>query len=89
MSHCDHIRLLAALTKAGATISNPDERRSDLFHAVKGGRVVIWYTQEGFPNKERRSAVCVHTPSPHTDVQTDCFCDRFHHTIKSAVAALA
>jgi hypothetical protein len=83
----DHNRLVAALTKAGATITTSDHR-ADQFYATKGTRTVQWYTQEGFPNKERPAAVCVHWASPHTDAMTDCFCDTFYHTIKGAVASL-
>lgn len=87
MSHIDHLRLVAALTKAGATVTAMDHR-PDAFIATKGARVVCWYTQEGYPNKDRPAATCVHWPSPHTDAQTDCFCDSYYHTIKAAVASL-
>lgn len=81
--HIDHLRLTAALTKAGATVT-AQEHRPDAFIARKGDRLVCWYTQAGFPNAERLAATCVRTPSPHTDAQTDCFCDTWHHTIKAA-----
>lgn len=58
------------------------------WYARKGSNVVEWYTQEGYPVAEKLRAVCICSPSPHTDVMTDCFCDTFHHTIKAAVAAL-
>ena len=79
-----HTRLVNALKRAGADVST-DGRK---WRAVKGQNLVEWYTQEGFPNKEKEVAVCICTPSPSTDVMTDCFCDTFHHSIKSAVSSL-
>lgn len=67
-----------AMRKAGATVTCEDNRA---YRAVKGSQLVMWYKQED-------SAVCVHTPSRHTDIMTDCHCDRFHKTVKSAVQAI-
>jgi hypothetical protein len=83
----DHIRLVNALTKAGATVTK-DEHHPTRYQATKGERYILWFTQDGYPKPERLAAVCVHTPSPHTDVMTDCFCDTYHDTIKGAVHAL-
>lgn len=80
-----HTRLVNALTKAGATVTNG---ANDKWIATKGDRRVEWFTQQGYPDKDKLRAVCICTPSPYTDVMTDCFCDTFHHTIKSAVAAV-
>ena len=84
----DHKRLTNALKKAGATITSDGHRHS----ATKGDRMIRWFTQDGFRNGEFTSenpeAVCVVTPSPHTDSMTDCYCDRHHDTIKGAVASL-
>lgn len=65
----------------------------------KTGKSVTWYTQAAFvPGKDGKPAtwdetnpVTTHVTwhSPHTDIQTDCFCDSYYHTIKSAVAAIA
>lgn len=70
-------RLLNALAKAGATVT-PFSWGHNGFQAIKGNNRIEWFVQG-----ER--AVCVCTPSPLTDAMTDCFCDHFHHTIKSAV----
>lgn len=79
-------RLASALTKAGATVelNKPrwDGSPDSLCVARRGSRAVIWHDQEG-------TAVAVHSPSPHTDIMTDCFCDTFHHSIKSAVESIS
>jgi hypothetical protein len=78
-----HSRLLNAMKKTGAKI---EKREKNAFEATKeDGRKVRWYVQAGFSCKEKLSAICVHTPSIHTDIRTDCFCDTFYYTIKSAV----
>jgi hypothetical protein len=88
-------RLIAAATKAGATVTITSRMPCGAPHcyvAQKGEKRVVWYVQDGFRNgnftKDEMDAVCVHTPSPHTDAMTDCYCDYHHKTIKSAVAAL-
>ena len=73
-------RLTNALAKAGATITRSDYRTDYYFAHKPGCDTVSWYT-EGEGDKAR--ATCVSTSSPHTDIMTDCFCDRFFHTIKS------
>lgn len=64
----------------------------------KNNECVEWSTQDGFvPAKDGVEAhwdannqITTHVTwrSPHTDAMTDCFCDSYYHTIKSAVAAL-
>ena len=76
----DHKRLKSALEKTGAEIASVKGRENS-WYAKKGNRSVCWYDQEG-------SAVAVHTPSPYTDSYSDCNCDTFHRTIKSAVASI-
>lgn len=72
-----HSRLLSALVKAGGK-----HRQTDNMHVVElGTQCVVWFYQEG-------SAICVHSPSAHTDIMTDCHCDTFHRTITSAVSRL-
>lgn len=74
----NHNRLLTALIKAGAEITEENrEPANDRFIARRGSAVVIWYKQGDL-------AQSVHTPSLQTDVMSDCFCDYFHRTIKSA-----
>jgi hypothetical protein len=85
----NHKRLLNALTKVGATISNPNPNRANYFKAVgKNGNVAVWYAQPMWNKPEELEAVSVHAPSPHTDIMTDCFCDYFFKSIKSVAADL-
>lgn len=72
--------LISRLTKAGASIES-DPNHSSRYVATSAYGTVIWFDQDG-------SAIAVHTPSRHTDAMTDCFCDRFHHTVKSAVSVI-
>lgn len=84
----NHLRLLNALTKVGATISNPN--RPNRFKAVgKNGNVVIWYAQPKWNKPEELEAVSVHAPNPETDIMTDLFMDTHFDTIKGAVAELS
>ncbi len=75
------------------TISNPhadNGKEPRYFRAVgKNGNVVVWYTQSKWDKPEELEAVSVHAPSPHTDIMTDCFCDYFFKSIKSAAADLS
>jgi hypothetical protein len=73
-----HKRLVSACLKRGATIT---ETRKGSFSATVGENLLTWHIQDD-------RAICVCTPSPHTDVMTDCFCDTFHHTIKAAADSL-
>lgn len=98
MKPINHNRLLSALAKAGATITyEPHGKVSIRWRAVKGSNVLLWHCQSlwhawhaqpKWDDKSVQEAVGVHSPSPHTDIMTDCFCDTFYHTIKSAVASL-
>ena len=85
MAFPQNTRLVNALKKAGATVTDDGHK----WIAEKDGRLIEWFTQEGYPNKDKLVAVCICSPSPHTDVMTDCFCDTFHRSIKFAVAAIA
>jgi uncharacterized Zn finger protein (UPF0148 family) len=88
----NHKRLLNALAKVGATVTNPhaDNTKAPRYFKATGknGEVVCWYVQKKWDNPEELEATSVHTPSPHTDIMTDCFCDTYYHTIKGAVGAL-
>jgi len=79
-------RVQSAFIKAGATIVAHGTNNG--FKATKGANTVIFYHQEGFPDRSVRSVSLMFSPSPHTDIMTDCFCDSYHHNIKSAVYAL-
>lgn len=85
-----HTRLVNALTKAGAKVT-ADEYRNDHFFATLNDKKIDWFTQDGFDKKTKQFtkeklevSVCT-ARSPHTDVQTDCFCDSYAHTIKEAL----
>ena len=85
----NHQRLLNALHKVGATVTNePHGKSMTRFRAAKGDRVVVWYAQKKWDKPEELEAVSVHSPSPHTDIMTDCFCDTFYSTIKGAAESL-
>jgi hypothetical protein len=86
----NHKRLLNALAKVGATVTNPNPNAKVMrFRAVgKNGKVVCWYAQPHWQTGELE-AVSVHTPDPQTDIMTDLFMDYFHKSIKSAAAELA
>jgi hypothetical protein len=86
----NHKRLLNALAKAGATVTHePHTKTMVRYRATKGNEVLLWYAQKKWDNPDELEAVSVHSPSPHTDIMTDCFCDTFYHTIKSAVGSLS
>lgn len=85
----NHKRLLSAIAKTGATVtSEPHGKSMTRFRATKGQEVLCWYAQPKWNKPEELEAVSVHSPSPHTDIMTDCFCDTFHHTIRGAIASL-
>ena len=85
-------RLLNALAKVGATVTNPydDKTKAPRYYKAVGktGNVICWYVQPHWKTGEPE-AVSVHSPSPHTDIMTDCFCDTYYDTIKGAAAAVA
>jgi len=78
-----HDRLMNAAKNAGAIV----EKMENGYRAVKGNNAIYWYTQESYPDKTKLDAICVHRKSPHTDMMTDCCCDTFFDTIKSAVSS--
>lgn len=84
----NHKRLLNALAKVGAAVSNQPHGKIVRYRATKGDNVLVWYAQPMWNNPEELEAVSVHAPSPHTDIMTDCFCDTFYSTIRSAAASL-
>ena len=87
----NHKRLLNALAKVGATITNPhaDNGKEPRYFVATGknGDKLCWYVQAHWKTGDKE-AVSVHSPSPHTDIMTDCFCDTFYHTIKGAAGSL-
>jgi hypothetical protein len=86
-----HARLIKALTKAGATVTNTGCCR---WTATKGKNVLTWWTQPAFDKKTGKDhpteleATGVKTPHPDTDAQSDLFMDTFHDSIKGAVVSL-
>ena len=70
-----HKTLINRLKKIEATIETKDNHR---FYAKKNQKAIAWFTQGD-------DVICLSSPSPHTDVMTDCFCDSFHRTIKEAL----
>jgi hypothetical protein len=96
-----HKRLVNAMVKAGMIVTPMEDRRTNPGYIAKNpknGVQVQWYTQAAFvPAKDGKEAywdanipITTHVTwcSPHTDSMTDCFCDSYYDTIKSAVAAL-
>lgn len=85
----NHKRLLSAIAKTGASVTNETHGKTMLrFRATKGDNVLLWYAQPKWNKPEELEAVSVHAPSPFTDIQTDCFCDTFFHTIKGCAEYL-
>jgi hypothetical protein len=88
----DHARLVNALRKVGAVITNPyadNGKEPRYFKATgKNGQLVCWYVQKHW-QKGTPEAVSVHSPHPDTDAMTDIFMDTYFHTIRSAAASLA
>lgn len=98
-----HARLISALAKVGIKAvqvldydkgqktkpTNNWEARS-----LDGKEYICWFTQPAFDLKTEQftpdilNAVCVCSPHPDTDSQSDLFMDTFHYTIKAAVKAL-
>lgn len=84
----NHTRLLNALAKVGATVTNePNGKSMTRFRASKGSEVLCWYAQPHWKTGELE-AVIVHAPHPDTDAMTDLFMDTFFHTIRAASASL-
>jgi len=103
MTVMTHKRLVSAFTKAGCVVTNGPEwdqnrkgpSKTWVAKNPKNGKYVTWYVQDGF-NPETKTwdasnpvTVSVCRPSKDTDAMTDCFCDSFYRSIKSAVAAIA
>jgi hypothetical protein len=100
MSTITHKRLVNAFKKAGCIVEELERRGNPNFLATnpKTGECVEWHTQaafvyvkggESYYDEANPVTGYVVQRSPHTDIMTDCFCDSFYHTIKSAVAAIA
>lgn len=93
-----HKRLVSALTKIGATITEVTDRgRPDPFYknfvATLNDKRIDWYTSKNFNTKiddydDQLYVDYVTMRSPYTDVMTDCFCDTYEGTIKGAVELL-
>jgi len=74
----NHKRLLNALAKVGATVTNePHGKSMTRFRATKGSEVLVWYAQKKWDKPEELEAVSVHAPHPDTDAMTDLFMDTF------------
>lgn len=82
-----HKRLASAFIKAGAVVKNiphpttGETSRNWIASNPKNSVSIEWRTQDDV------TTYCIER-SPMTDAYTDCFCDSYYHTIKSAVAAL-
>lgn len=75
-------RALTAFAKAGCTIKH--DEASTRYYATKGTNTLLFYE-----NGKGSGEVYNFTwRSPQTDVMTDCFCDSYFHSIKSAVKFL-
>jgi hypothetical protein len=89
----NHKRLLSALAKVGATVTDNRASHNHLpnrFKAVgKNGNVVIWYTQPKWDKPEELEATSVHAPDPQTDIMTDLFLDTYFDTIKGVAHELS
>jgi hypothetical protein len=95
-----HKRLVSAFRKAGCTVTEQERRGNPSFIAEnpKTGECVEWHTQpkfvhvkggDSYYDEKDPITTYVVARSPQTDIMTDCFCDSFYHSIKSAVAAIA
>lgn len=96
-----HDRLVSALKKAGATVTELNRGFSSKvsedvknfyrwFQAELNGEKIDWYTSQNFNVKKkdydgRLYVSCVTKRSPQTDSMTDCFCDSYADTIRRAV----
>lgn len=100
MSTITHKRLVNAFIKAGMVVSNyPNSTRRWIATNPKTHKCVEWSTQDGFvPAKDGKEAhwdancqITTHVTwrSPQTDAMSDCFCDSYYSTIRSAVAAIS
>jgi hypothetical protein len=91
-----HTRLVSALKKVGAKVTpnkNYEGKETGSFSASLNGNTIEWSTQSNFNSKlndydNQLFVGYVVMRSPYTDIQTDCFCDSFQHTIKGAVQLL-
>jgi hypothetical protein len=79
-------RVQSAFTKAGAIIT--EFGKNNGYKAVKGNNTVIFYFQEGFPDRTIPVVSLMFTSHPDTDSMSDYNADTFYHTIKEAVSAL-
>jgi hypothetical protein len=100
MTIMTHKRLVSAFRKAGCTVEQQEKRGNPGYIAKnpKTGECVEWHTQpkfvyvkggESYYDESDPITTYVVARSPHTDIMTDCFCDSFYKSIKSAVAAIA
>ena len=81
-------RLVNAFKKAGATVEVKESEKTPYFGsgwAELNGRRLEFNYQAGFPVESKRTVSIIVSRSPQTDIMTDCFCDTFFDTIKSAV----
>ncbi len=93
-----HTRLVNALKKAGATVTDISSPNNDSefhrhFEAEYEGKKIDWHTSENWNERlgDYDGKIGVDTVwerSPHTDIMTDLFMDSYYKTIKGAVWAL-
>ena len=92
-----HKRLVSALQKIGAKVEELNRGFKDPyskhFQATLNGESIDWYTSQNFNNKlndydGQLYVGYVTKRSPHTDSQTDCFCDSYRDSIKAAIGLL-
>ncbi len=88
----NHKRLLNALAKVGATITNPhaDNGKEPRYFVATGknGDKLCWYVQKRWDDETVLEAVSVHSPHPDTDAMTDLFMDTYFRTVKAAAGHL-
>lgn len=74
--------ILSACARNGVTVTQPIESRKDYYLLTKGDRRLDFYVgSNGYVSN-------IVYRSPHTDIMTDCFCDSYFDTIKSAMREL-
>lgn len=96
-----HKRLVSAFLKAGMTVKQMADRRSNPGYVAtnpKTGECVEWHTQasfvydkvkgEGYYDEKNPVTSHVTARHPDTDAMYDLFMDSYYDTIKSAVKAI-
>jgi hypothetical protein len=79
-------RLVNAFEKAGASVEVTESSKGyGRGFARLNDRALNFSFQPSYPDKSKSTVSVIYASSPHTDIMTDCFCDSFFDTIKSAV----